>query len=102
MYSVKVRAGFRVSIPAELRKEINLREGDIMEVVRVDEGILFRVNQRVDRQAIADRIASEFAKMPVLSEDAGRSEEEIMNDVIAEISAARQERRKFKNESRVG
>ena len=42
MNIVTVKPKFRVTIPAKLRKSINLKEGDIMEAVRVDDGILFK------------------------------------------------------------
>ena len=93
MNLVTVKPKFQVTIPAKLRKSINLQEGDIMEAIRVDDGILFRVKQVVDRNVIADRIASTFAEVRVPREDVKRSEDEVMEDAIAEISASRRERR---------
>ena len=63
-----------------------------MEAIRVEDGILFRVKQVVDRKVIADRIASKLAEAYVPPEDMGRSEDEVMEDTIAEISALRRER----------
>ena len=93
MNLVTVKPKFQVTIPAKLRKSFNLQEGDIMEAIRVDDGILFRVKQVVDRNVIADRIASTFAEVRVPREDVKRSEDEVMEDAIAEISASRRERR---------
>ncbi|MXZ81358.1 MAG: AbrB/MazE/SpoVT family DNA-binding domain-containing protein [Gammaproteobacteria bacterium] len=93
MTLVTVKPKFRVTIPAKLRKDINLQEGDIMEAVRVDDGILFRVKRAVDQDTISDRIASTLAEVRVPPEDTGRSENEVMEDAIAEISASRRERR---------
>ena len=93
MNLVTVKPKFQVTIPAKLRKGINLQEGDIMEAIRVDDGILLRVKQVVDRNVIADRIASTFAEVHVPPEDIGRSEDEVMQDTIVEISASRRERR---------
>ena len=64
-----------------------------MEAIRVEDGILFRVKQVVDRNVIADRIASTLAEAHVSPEDIGHSEEEVMEDTIAENSASRRERR---------
>ena len=72
---------------------INLQDGDIIEDVRVDDGILIRVKQVADRKAIADRIASMLADINIPPEDIGRSEDDIMEDTIAEIDASRRERR---------
>ena len=46
---VTVKSKFQVTIPARLRKGIDLREGDIMEATLVGDGILFRPKQVVDR-----------------------------------------------------
>lgn len=93
MNLVTVKPKFQVTIPAKLRKGINLQEGDIMEAIRVDDGILFKVKQVVDRDVIADRIASTFAAARVPPENIRRSEDEIMQETIEEISASRREHR---------
>ena len=88
---VTVKPKFQVTIPARLRRGIDLREGDIMEATLVGDGILLRPKQVVDRDAAADRVAAALAAAP--AGDRGRSEDEIMKDTIAEISASRRERR---------
>ena len=90
---VTVKPKFQVTIPAKLRRGIGLHEGDIMEATIVGEGILFRPMDVVDRNAAADRIAANFSAAGVSSEDSGRSEQEIVNDAIADIADARRERR---------
>lgn len=92
MNLVTVKPKFQVTIPAKLRKGINLQEGDIMEATLVDDGILFKVKQVVDRNIVADRIASTFAEVHVPPEEMARSEDEVMEDTIAEITALRRER----------
>lgn len=93
MNLVKVKPKFQVTIPADLRKGTDLQEGDLMEAVRIDEGILLKFKLVVDRNTIADRIASTLAEVSVPPEDKNRSEDEVMEDTIAEISASRRERR---------
>ena len=90
---VTVKPKFQVTIPAKLRRDIDLHEGDIMEATITGKGILLRPMDVVDRNAAADRIAANFAAAGVSSEDSGYSEQEIMNDVIADITDARRERR---------
>ncbi len=63
-----------------------------MEATLVDDGILFKVKQVVDRNIVADRIASTFAEVHVPPEEMARSEDEVMEDTIAEITALRRER----------
>ena len=90
---VTVKSKFQVTIPARLRKGIDLREGDIMEATLMGDGILFRPKQVVDRDAAADRIAAALASRPPLPEDVGRTEDEIMEDIVADIDESRRERR---------
>ena len=47
----------------------------------------------VDRNAAADRISSILAQIRPSSKDIGRSEDEIMQDTLADIAEARKERR---------
>ncbi len=42
MSLVTVKPKFQVTIPAKLRRGINLREGDVMEAIVMGDGILFR------------------------------------------------------------
>jgi len=90
---VTVKPKFQVTIPAQLRKRIDLHEGDLMEASVVEGGILLRPKEVVDRAAAAERIATNFAATEPSPGDAGRSEDEIMGDVIDDIAEARRERR---------
>ena len=91
---VTVKPKFQVTIPAKLRKGIDLHEGDLMEATIVGDGILLRPKDVVDRRnAAADRIASILARIEPSPEDTSRSENEIMEDIIADIAEARRERR---------
>ena len=64
-----------------------------MEATVVDDGILFRPKRVIDRNAAADRVAAILARIEPPPEDAGRSEGEIMEEIIADIAEARRERR---------
>ena len=90
---VTVKPKFQVTIPAKLRRGLDLHEGDLLEATVVGGSILLRPKEVVDRNAAADRIASILARIEPLPEDAGRSEDEIMEDVAADIRQARSERR---------
>lgn len=50
---ITVKPKFQVTIPAKLRERINLHEGDIMEATIVEDGILLRPKEVVDRDAAA-------------------------------------------------
>ncbi len=89
---VTVKPKFQVTIPAKLRRGIDLREGDIMEATLVGNGILFRLKDLVDRDAAADRVAAKFAATCPSSDDLERPEDEVMKDAITEIAEFRRER----------
>lgn len=96
MSFVTVKSKFQVTIPAKLRRDISLHEGDIMEATLRGNGIPFRPKELVDREAAANRVAAQFSATQPSSDDLGRSEDEIMADAIAEIAEARRERRRDK------
>ena len=85
---VTVKPKFQVTIPAQLRRGIDLREGDIMEATLVGGGILLRPKELVDRDAAAQRIAARFAEAQPSPDDLGCSEDEIMRDSTACLSAS--------------
>lgn len=90
---VTVKPKFQVTIPAKLREQVDLHEGDLMEASVAGDGILLRPKEVVDRDAIADEIAAIFARIKPSPEDAARSEDEIMQEAIEVIAKARRERR---------
>lgn len=93
MSIVTVKPKFQVTIPAKLRRGIDLQEGDILEATLVDNGILFKPKEVVDRVTVANRIAEKLAATRPSPRDLGRSEDEIMEDAIDEIAQSRRERR---------
>ena len=90
---VTVKRKFQVTIPAKLRKGLELREGDLMEATLVGDGILFRPKEVVDRDAAADRIATLLKRIEPSPDDAGRSEDEIVEDILDDVAEARRGRR---------
>ena len=96
MAFVTVKPKFQVTIPAKLRRGIDLREGDLMEATLVSDGILLKPKEVVDRVAAADRIAAKFAAAQPSSMDLERSEDAIMSDTIKDITRSRRERRSRK------
>lgn len=93
MALVTVKPKFQVTIPAKLRRQTDLREGDLLEVALTKDGILLRPKAIVDRALAADRIESSFKQATPNSRDAGRTEEEIIEDVDKEVAKARAARR---------
>ena len=89
---VTISPSFRVTIPAKLRKELAVREGDVMEVTTVEDGILLRPKAMAERIAVADEVAATLAGIEPTPDDVGRSDDEIMADAIAVVAATRRER----------
>lgn len=68
----------------------------MVDMTAIENGILLRPKEVADRNAAADKIDEIFARIKPPPEDVGRSEEEIMQDVIEDIAEARKERRSRK------
>ena len=94
MSLVTVKPKFQVTIPAKLRKGINLHEGDLLDATLVEGGILLRPKEVVDREVVAEKAESIFRDMPVSPEDT-KTEYGVMEDAVSEISKARKQRRKL-------
>ncbi len=92
MSLVTVKPKFQVTIPAKLRKGMDLREGDLMEATIVQDGILLRPVDVVDNAA--GRIEVMLREAEPSNEDAKLSENEVMEDVISDITKARRQHRK--------
>jgi AbrB family looped-hinge helix DNA binding protein len=46
---VKVNKNFQVAIPASVRTELSISEGDFLEAMATEDGILYKVKDLVDR-----------------------------------------------------
>ncbi len=77
MSLVTVKPKFQVTIPAKLRRGMNLREGDVMEATVMGNGILLRPMEVVDRASVAAR----FSAAEQAADDIGRTEDEIMEEI---------------------
>ena len=92
MSLVMVKDKFQVTIPAQLRQELDLKVGDMLEAVVEGDRIVLRPKIVVDRAAIADRIHNAIARVDEPKDEA--EEARVMDEVIAEIDAMRAERRR--------
>lgn len=91
MALIMVKDKFQVTLPAKLRKRMGVRVGDLMEATVVDDGILLRPKAVVDRGAVADELERVLGAA-VAPYDAGKSEEAILEESIAQVAAARRYR----------
>ncbi|MEK0084857.1 AbrB/MazE/SpoVT family DNA-binding domain-containing protein [Benzoatithermus flavus] len=92
MALVTAQDKFQVTIPVALRERLGLRIGDLLEASVEGEGIVLPPEAIVERSAVAAELASFLAGSPTAPEDAGKPEEQIVEEAIAEVKAARAER----------
>jgi AbrB family looped-hinge helix DNA binding protein len=88
MALVRVKRAGQVTLPAELRKQFHLEEGDYLEAEAVENGILFRPVSVVDRQQakqqlreLLDRVHAQV--LP--SDQSPREQEEEITRIIKEL-----------------
>jgi len=89
MSLVTVKPRFQITLPAKLREQIALREGDVLDAVLVQEGILLRPKALVDKQETVSQLRALFAQAPADPRD----ESLIMQEVIGDIAAHRAAKR---------
>jgi AbrB family looped-hinge helix DNA binding protein len=88
MALVRVKRAGQVTLPAELRKQFHLEEGDYLEAEAVENGILFKPVSVVERQKAWERVREVLdrvhAKLPRSDKSPQEQEEEITR-VIKEL-----------------
>ena len=88
MALVRLKRAAQITLPAELRKQFHLEEGDYLEIEAVEEGILLRpvsvLDQQQARKALRELLDRVHAKLPPSEQDPKAQEEEITR-VIQEL-----------------
>ena len=81
MALLKLKRHAQITIPAELRKQFNLEEGDYLEAEVTDSGILLKPVSIIEREKAWDRVVEVMegvhAKQPPSDISAKEQEEEI-------------------------
>jgi AbrB family looped-hinge helix DNA binding protein len=96
MALVRLKRAAQITLPAELRKQFHLQEGDYLEVEAVEGGILLKPVAFIERQkaweqvrAVLDRV---HAKLPPSDKSPLEQEEEITR-IIKELRQEDAQRR---------
>jgi AbrB family looped-hinge helix DNA binding protein len=96
MALVRLKRAAQITLPAELRKQFNLEEGDYLEAEAVQGGILLKpmavLDRRQARQALRDLLVRVHAKQPP-SDQSPREQEEDIAQIITELRQADAARR---------
>jgi AbrB family looped-hinge helix DNA binding protein len=82
---VTIKPKFQVTLPVKLREQIALREGDVLDAVLVQEGILLRPQVVMDKRVAASQLKALFAQAPADLRD----ESIILQEAIGDIAAYR-------------
>ena len=89
MALLKLKRAAQITIPAELRKQFNLEEGDYLEAEAVEEGILLKpvtvMEREQARQALGQLLANRRAAQPMQSPEEIKEEEETIAHMIKEM-----------------
>lgn len=86
---VTVKEKFQVTIPAKVRDQVILHVGDILEASVEEGAIVLRPKAVVDRVALGKRLEDLLGRTPTVPEFIDKSEEQVMEEVIAEIAEVR-------------
>ena len=85
MALLKLRRAAQITLPAELRKQFHLAEGDYLEAEAVKEGILLRPVSIIEREHARKRLIEVMdrvhAKMPPSTTDPIGEEQEIAREI---------------------
>jgi AbrB family looped-hinge helix DNA binding protein len=88
MALVRLKRAAQITLPAELRKQFNLEEGDYLEAEAVEEGILLKpvavMDRQQARQKLRELLERVHAKLPP-SDKSPREQEEEIARIIREL-----------------
>lgn len=85
MALLKLRRAAQITLPAELRRQFHLAEGDYLEAEAVKEGILLRPVSIIEREHARKRLVEVMdrvhAKLPSSPQDPIAEEQEIAREI---------------------
>jgi AbrB family looped-hinge helix DNA binding protein len=93
---VKVKDKFQVTIPASIRKAVELDIGDLLEAEVRENGILLIPKTIMDRKALVKKFKTVFSKGVSDNAFAKKNDEALMKIAIKEIKETRTAKRSKK------
>lgn len=90
---VTIKDKFQVTIPSRVRALLPLAVGDVLEATVERGTIVLRPKAVVDQAELARRVERVLAETEPTPEDAGRSEDELIEAAVAEVTEVRRGRR---------
>lgn len=89
MTVVRVLPGGRVTLPAEVQQQLEVKEGDYLEAEVVDGGLLLRRVADAERAQALERLFAAKARVRPTPEQAKKSAEEQEREIFDEVKALR-------------
>ena len=89
MALVRMLRGGQVTLPAEARKALKLKEGDYLDLELTERGVLLKPVAVVDRAEAWDDLGAILDRVKWVGPGPEPSEDEIMDAVVDEIHAMR-------------
>ncbi len=86
---VKIKDKFQVTIPASIRKAVDLDIGDLLEAELRDDGILFVPKTITDRKAVLEKFRKAFSENAPDSAFAGKNDDELMKIATKAVQETR-------------
>ena len=88
---VKVRRAAQITLPNDIRKALNVNEGDYLEIEIVGEGILLKPVAVVSKATAWRAIAEAMSTVQPTPEQAAKPREDQEQEIMAEVKAARRD-----------
>jgi AbrB family looped-hinge helix DNA binding protein len=98
---VKVGRSRQVTIPKKLFEELDLKEGDYVEVERKGNRLILTPKELIDRDKAKAKLFALISRIRERNKDASPEEvEEALREALEEVRARRKEQKKSKGEDK--
>jgi len=94
MTLMRVRRMAQLTLPAEVRRALNVQEGDYLEATIVKEGVLLKPVAMVERERAWQRIADLKSRVRDLKPDPSKSDTEAEEEIAEMVKEFRRTKKK--------
>ena len=94
MALMRVRRMAQLTLPAEVRRALNVQEGDYLEAHIVKDGVLLKPVAVVERDRAWQRIQQIKSRVRSLKPDSGKGDKEVEEEIAETVKQIRRKQRK--------
>ena len=94
MALMRVRRLAQLTLPAEVRRALNVQEGDFLEAKIVEEGVLLKAVAVVERERAWEGILRATSQVRDLNPDPNKGNEEEEEEIAEMVKESRRKKRK--------